>query len=197
MNPTVGMSASFFQVLIPDCQLLKAGNITSSWLTEFEQYHCVVCGNILDVFYSSFHSSVSQKEETSAWLPVAANKVPLSTFPFNSLRNVLGQDRWQACLGFLSRGQAHHYLQLMACCHLCAYLMLSWQQTSWNVHQNLIKLIYTIIYRFTVTKTLGKNWISCHVIRLNEISVMLYNQPMGSYLPSIQHRLMLLIALRG
>lgn len=129
-----------------------------------------------------------------ALLPAVAKKVPLIIFPlWQSLKCTRTEQVTGLC--WVSEERVYQYLQLNGGHFAISvwYRMLIWQQTSWNIHQNLIKLIYTIIYRFNFTKTLCKNWISWHIIRFNEISVMLCNQPMDSYLLSIQHWPMLFL----
>lgn len=121
------------------------------------------------------------RECRCALLPAVANKVPLSSFPWWSPEGRWNRTGYRPVLGFWVERISIFTTEWQAFCHLRVVSLLLWQQTSWNVHQNLIKLIYAIIYRFTFTKTLYKNWISWYIIRFNAISVMLYNQPMGSY----------------
>lgn len=121
------------------------------------------------------------RECRCALLPAVANKVPLSSFPWRSPEGRWNRTGYRPVLGFWVERLSIFTTEWQALCHLCVVSLLLWQKTSWNIHQNLIKLIYAIIYRFTFTKTLYKNWISWYIIRFNAISVMLYNQPMGSY----------------
>lgn len=122
-----------------------------------------------------------RRECRCALLPAVGNKVPLSSSSCRSPERSWNRTGYRPVLGFWVDRISIFATEWQAFCHLPMVSLLIWQQTSWNIHQNLIKQIYAIIYRFTFTKMLYKNWISWLIIRFIEISVMLYNQPMGSY----------------